>query len=429
MRFSKTIPSAIALCANEADVQRCMEWVNETNTPFAVRSGGHNYAGYSSSRGLQIDVSQMKSLVIDKQAGEIELGAGNRGTDVGPILEPRNIMFPMGRCPAVAVSGLTLGGGWSMYARNFGMVCDSLVETTIVTPDAKVRTCSSSENADLFWGLRGGGGGNFGINTSFRFKTVDVSTTSAFKVLWLFPQKPSRIMQALLDIAIKAPREFSLEAIASPATAFSPRGILISVAGHMFGSESQVRQILDAAFSVEKPLNQKIQQGSFWQSKEMLSDSSPFGLFRHKSAFAGSKTIDQSDMDRMMEWLNRWPATSQIPDAAFGFYSFGGKVNDVKSQDTAFVHRNSEVLFKFATTWGPNDPTESIGATSAWLENFFEDSRPILSPFSYQNFPDPDLDDWASAYYGENLRKLMALKQKYDPKKLFTFPQSIPYPG
>jgi hypothetical protein len=368
----------------------------------------------------------MKSVDIDRNTGDLILGPGNRGSDVDPKLRSENIMFPMGRCPAVAVSGLTLGGGWSMYARHYGMACDSLLETTLVTPDARILTCSESENADLFWALRGGGGGNFGINTSFRFRTVGVSNTTVFKMIWLFPDKPAQIMEKLLHVAVHAPSTFSLEATAAPATPFPRHGLLLSVAGHMFGSESDVKELMQPAFNAEAPLSSLIWRTSFWNAKEILSDSAPFGFFRHKSAFAGTNVSTSLDMAEMIEWIRQWPATSQVPDAAFGFYSFGGKVNAVSKDETAFVHRSSELLFKFETTWGENDPPEVICATSEWLEKFFEKARAGLSPYSYQNFPDPDLENWANAYYGSNLPRLIKLKQKIDPTNLFHFLQSIP---
>src|SRR5215216_5597894 len=171
-RYMGVGPAGIAVCVSPEDAATCVTWARETGAPFAVRSGGHSYAGFSTSDGLVIDVKGMRSVTVDPATGTATVAGGANNADVASGLTPYGVYFPSGRCPTVGLSGLTLGGGWGFSCRHLGMTCDSLLATEVVTAAADIVTASETENADLYWAVRGAGGGNFGVHTSFTYRVV-----------------------------------------------------------------------------------------------------------------------------------------------------------------------------------------------------------------------------------------------------------------
>ena len=156
-RYMGCGPAGIAVCVSPEDAAACVTWARETGVPFAVRSGGHSYAGFSTSDGLVIDVKGMRTVSVDPAAGTVTVAGGASNADVGDALKPYGVYFPGGRCPTVGVSGLTLGGGWGFSCRHLGMTCDSLLATEVVTASGEIVTASATEHPDLFWAVRGAG--------------------------------------------------------------------------------------------------------------------------------------------------------------------------------------------------------------------------------------------------------------------------------
>src|SRR5436190_3249560 len=182
-RFDDIRPAAIVFVESERDVARTIAFARENHVPFAVRCGGHSYAGYSLSEGIVLDVSRM-SAVRAEAGGLATVGAGARLIDVVSGLAPAGLMVPGGTCATVGISGLTLGGGQGVTARLFGLTCDSLEAARVVTADGRVLTCDADHHPDLFWALRGGGGGNFGVVTLFSFRTHTAPTLTLAALRW-----------------------------------------------------------------------------------------------------------------------------------------------------------------------------------------------------------------------------------------------------
>ena len=158
-------------------------WSTRTGVPLAARSGGHSYAGYSVTRGVVVDLSAFRGISLDAD-GNATIGAGNRLVDIFTRLAARGRGIPAGSCPTVGIGGLTLGGGFGLASRAWGLTCDNLVRLEIVTADGRVRVCDRKRDPDLFWACHGGGGGNFGIVTRFVFRTRPVSRGSYFVATW-----------------------------------------------------------------------------------------------------------------------------------------------------------------------------------------------------------------------------------------------------
>ncbi|NUT46647.1 MAG: FAD-dependent oxidoreductase, partial [Saccharothrix sp.] len=173
-------PAAVALCADESDVARCLEFAARERIPVAARSGGHSYAGYSVPEGgLVVDLAALSDIQVDHR-GRLRVGAGTRMIDLYEALARAGRLLPAGSCPTVGVAGLTLGGGISVVGRAYGLTCDRLLAARVVTPGSGARRADAHTEPDLFWALRGGGGGNFGVTTSFTFDTAPARDVTAF---------------------------------------------------------------------------------------------------------------------------------------------------------------------------------------------------------------------------------------------------------
>lgn len=427
VRYMQT-PAAVAFCTTANDVQNSLRFAREHAIPFAVRCGGHNYAGYSTTDGLLIDVRGLTDISYDAAKGLVTIGAGARNIDTTNALQPHQVMVPGGRCLSVGVSGLTLGGGWGFYARKYGLTCDKLVETTAVLADGSLVTCNAQNNADLFWAMRGGGGGNFGINTSFTFQPFStLQPVSVFQLVWYNPEIAA-VIGAFQDLAVSAPREFSAEIVTSPWQASSVKGqnpTVLTVVGQYLGQPAALRKVLKPLLNAQPPTGAEIRQMSFWEAHQYLTDSTPDDFFAVYSSYVES-VIPAAGLDVIAEHANTWPGSSIPPDSNWGLFVVGGAVNDVPVDATAYPHRNASMMMKYETSWGHLDSPERIQAGQDWLNAFFKAMQPHVLPQSYVSFPNRDLPNWQSAYYGPNWDRLVSVKNKYDPDNVFSYGQSIP---
>jgi FAD/FMN-containing dehydrogenase len=430
-RYGST-PKIVAECASTTDVRRAYAFARDNEMPFAVRGGGHNYAGFSTTDGLLISTRGLDEIKVDARKQTVTLGAG---VLLGPAiehLESTGLAIPTGRCNGVGVAGLTLGGGWGFGARLHGLTADSLISTEIVTPDGRMVTASEEENPDLFWALRGGGGGNFGINTSFTFRAFEVpQIVTVFQLVWMDQGVIPDVAHALMELAAEAPREFTVEPVTSPLYNYAIPGrnptnpVKLTATGQFTGSRKELREIVEPLLKKHPPIGQDVIETDFWKAHRYLADATPLGWFSVHSGFV-TAAVSREAVGEIIDWASRWPVGSIIPDSNWGFFSFGGAVGDVAPDETAFVHRDAELMFKLETSWANSDSTADTGLANEWLADFYEVVRPMTNDTAYVNFCNRDLDGWARAYYGTNLERLVSVKQKWDPDDSFRFEQSIP---
>lgn len=432
-RYGNVLPRAIAMCTSPRDVQNCIKWVRgEQDKRFAIRSGGHNYAGFSTTQGLLIDVKPINGIRLDRQGGTVTIGGGANNQNMADGLRRFPVAVPSGRCPTVGASGLVLGGGWGFSATHSGLTCDALVATDIVLADGTIVTArADNEYCDLFWGLRGGGGGNFGANTAFTFKLHDVGQVTIFNLTW-----PARnqveLMLALQKIQLgDAARNISTRTKAVPNQLVAHPSIdmlEVTTLGQFFGNEKDLREVLDPAFRISEPRVQDIRTMDYWQARDYLVTDDPTGMYDIRSAYV-AEAMPGSGLEDMLRWMTRWPGGSLLPENMGILFAIGGKVHDVAPNDTAYVHRKANFIFEMERSWSTLDSPKVVQAQKDWLDEYvgYMQSR-YLMPRTYVNFPSRELPQWADAYYGENLDRLRCLKFKYDRDNLFRFPQSIPLP-
>ncbi|HEX9415189.1 MAG TPA: FAD-binding oxidoreductase [Gaiellaceae bacterium] len=423
-RYDYVHPQGIVVCAAPEDVSKSILWAREHEVPVAVRSGGHSYAGYSVSDGLVVDMGRLRSVEVNERGGTVTIGPGARNTDVYDGLQPHGVAFSAGRCPSVAISGLTLGGGFGFSSRRLGLSADALLETDVVTASGETITCSERVNSDLFWACRGGGGGNFGINTRFKFKTFPVDDVTLYDLSWAW-RDARTVLAALQQVVSQAPDEWSLRVGLGSTGRPGATETTIECLGQFFGPKRHLVTILDPVLSAARPIKKLIAKRTFWQAKTYFYDTTPFRRFAVKSNYV-VKPLSEEAIHTIVERVEQWPGSSNPLGAGVALFAWGGAISRVPPDATAFVHREAMFLMAYDTDWTVDDPPALVSANVDWLHGLADAIRPHVSQQAYQNFIDRSQPDWHEAYYGGNFDRLVQVKKKYDPNNFFHFEQSIP---
>lgn len=426
-RYAGVLPQAVAMCANQKDVQRCIRWAGDSGLPFAIRSGGHNYAGFSTTSGLLIDVKAMNNVTVDLKNETAWVQGGANNNDVAAVLRNYPFAIPSGRCPTVGTSGLVLGGGWGFAATHAGLTCDSLLATELVLASSEARSINDNNHKDLFWAVRGGGGGNFGVHTGFTFKLHKVDKVTTFNLSWA-PGKQIELLRALQALQLTYPTRISTRSKALPSAA-GPRPardtLYVQTLGQFWGDARELREMLAPLYAIAVPQTADIYEVDYWRGRDYLLTDDPNGLYDIRCSFVQHE-LSEHALENMLNWMTRWPGGSVLQENMGILFAIGGQVKAVRSDATAYVHRHSNFIFEMEASWGPIDKPDTVQRQRAWLKEYYDDMQRFLQPQSYVNFPNRDLKNWAQAYYGKNLEQLSAVKRQVDPGNLFRFEQSIP---
>ncbi|HVT70668.1 MAG TPA: FAD-binding oxidoreductase, partial [Trebonia sp.] len=441
-RFDGLRPAGIAYVKNPHDVATCLAFARRYGVPFAARSGGHSYAGWSGSSGLIIDVSGLKTVTVRGTTATV--GAGTRLIDFYHGLAANGRAVPGGSCPTVGIAGLTLGGGIGVTARAYGLTCDSLESVQIVTAAGAILECDAAHYPDLFWTCQGGGGGNFGVVTSLEFRTVPAPEPVLFSLSWPWAQA-ARVVAAWQSWAPNAPDAMwsNLHLAAAPGGSVPS----VAVGGCYLGSDGDAAALLDQLYARvgAKPATSFLSYPQSYLSA-MLADAGCSSLGYqacHLPWYAAGGKLGRQPQFAKSDFftaplssagigtlLAGVAALQKVPGAAGGaggiaFDALGGAVNRVKPAATAFVHRNALFSAQYTTEWTTGAGSAGISNQHTWLRDFWSSMRRYASGQAYQNYIDPDLANWRQAYYGASYPRLAAVKAKYDPSGLFTFPQAI----
>ena len=444
-------PAAIALCASTADVTTAIGWARDNGVPLVARGGGHSYAGYSTTPGLMIDISTLRGVYWSKP-DELTFGAGNRNANLYTALKAAQRTVTHGRCPTVGASGFLLGGGIGFNMRLHGIASDAMTASEIVTAQGDILQLSETENADLFWACRGGGGGNFGINTAFTLKTFPTQKITFFKASWSGPRQTMAKVATLLMASLNgAPKELgSRFALTAPNRIGQNKQFGVNIVGQ-FQSDSDMSNAvedflapaLQAVTTCERVSEWPTKPGSctyqilfvdYWtaQLKYLIDNDRPFA-FHERSAYL-TAPLDGDAFDQASRIMQRWHGTNDqggpALNADFRFFQTAGAINDTPADKTAFVHRDNVWLADIGLPWNTRDDQARIDANIRWQNEFYDEliKFKACNRMAYQNFIDPALQDYAQAYYGDNLDRLRKIKASVDPANLFRFPQQIP-PG
>ncbi|MFJ3671045.1 FAD-binding oxidoreductase [Streptomyces sp. NPDC090106] len=436
-RFDSLKPAAVAYVAHPADISTALAYARAHDVRVSIRNGGHSYAGWSSGDDrLIIDVSKLNR--IRASANEAVVGAGSKLIDVYRALAAKGVTVPAGSCPTVGVSGLTLGGGHGVVSRAYGLTCDSLTQATLVTADGKLLTASSTENQDLFWALRGGGNGNFGVVTELRYRTHPAPQAVSAYLSWPWSQA-AQVVSAWQEWGPTQPDEIWSSCHLANTSGGAPT---ISVAAFSLGTYGELQNAVDRlADTIGAPATSvSLKQRSYEESMEVYAGCSSFstdaqchlpgslpgrsaqGELDRETYAARSDFFDRSlSSDGVQTLLDQF-STVRGGAGSIALTALGGAVNRVDPTATAFVHRRSRMLAQYLVSWQAG--TSGTSAQS-WLASAHEAMAPHASGAAYQNYTDSTLTDWRKAYYGDAASRLTGLKRQYDPERVFTFPQAL----
>ena len=378
------------------------------------------------------------------------VGAGTKLIDFYNGLAAHGRGVPGGSCPTVGIAGLTLGGGVGVVSRAYGLTSDNVQSLQIVTADGQVRTCSSSQNSDLFWACRGGGGGNFGVVTSFTFRTYPVGQIVLFFLSWPWSQA-ARVISAWQSWAPHAPDALWSNVHLSATPGGSVPGIQVggTYLGSLSAASAQLEKLYAAAGS--HPSSPFMETTSWLHAMLVeagcasltvgqchLPTQNPAGQLARASEYAKSdfftKPLSSQGIGTLLSGVEAFQRAGGAPGASGGiaFDALGGAVNRVAPGATAFVHRNALFQAQYTTTWPAGSAAAAAAAAAAavsrqhaWQQSFWQSMRPYASGQAYQNYIDPALTNWRQAYYGANYTRLTQVKARYDPDRVFTFPQAV----
>ena len=434
-RFHEVAPEGFVSCVTPQDASEAISFARQHGLEIAMRSGGHSFAGHSSTQGLVIDASPMRAVTAS--GGVATVGAGARLGEVYNALQEEMLAVPAGTCPSVGVAGLTLGGGLGILGRRYGVTSDHMVGAEIVLADGRILTCDEHHEDDLFWALRGAGAGNFGVVTSLALRTVPAPDATNVHLTWPYSDA-AEVIAAWQEWAPNGPDE--LAASLKVTATGDDQAPSVDVYGAVLGTEADPRQLLDelVARVGSHPVSSSQERMSFPETRrfwEELGEPAtkdrddaiaqplePVYLFSKSEFFR--RSLPREAVAALLETFSheRKPGESRELD----FMPWAGAYNRVRPDSTAFVHREELFQLKHAVVVEPDVSEGGKEAAHRQVTRSWASVHPWGSGRVFQNFADPDLEDWADAYYGPNLDLLVRVKARYDPENVFCFDQSLP---
>ncbi|NMH67179.1 FAD-binding oxidoreductase [Shewanella salipaludis] len=415
-------PAVIVRCRGTADVIQAVRFARQHKLLTSVRGAGHNIAGKSLFDGaMLIDLSLMTAVQVDPDALEVTAGAGATLGDVDHETQAYGLAVPMGINSTTGIAGLSLGGGFGWLSRSLGLTADNLLAAEVVTAAGERLSCSAHHYADLFWAIRGGGG-NFGIVTSFKFKLHPVGPeVMSGAIVYPFDQAKF-VLQAYRQFCQNCPDALSVWAVFrdAPPLPFLPK------AAH--GTKVLILAAL---------YNGDLKEGDKWLAQlrkfgTPIADGfapHPFGAFQQ--AFdplltPGARnywkshnfaSLDDGLIDSLVDYAARLPS----PQSEIFLAQMGGATNRVAADACAYPHRDVEFIMNVHTRW---DDTEQDDVCIEWAREFYQATKPFATGGVYVNFISED-EDRVQGAYGSNLARLATVKAKYDPDNFFRLNQNI----
>jgi FAD/FMN-containing dehydrogenase len=411
-------PSLIARCTGAADVKRSLDFAMRHGLLFSVRGAGHNIAGSALCEdGLTIDLSQMRAVDVDVGAGTARVQPGATLGDVDAATLPHGLAIPVGINSTTGIAGLTLGGGFGWLSRKYGLTIDSLLSADVVTADGRELTASEMENADLFWALKGGGG-NFGIVTSFEFHLREAGPDLLCGLI-VHPYSEGRdVLETWREFVSGASDDMTVWTVlrAAPPLPFLPEevhGTKVVVLAFVYaGDPADGERELEPMRAYGNPHGEHIGVMPFAEFQQAFDPLLTPGSRNYWKShnFAG---IEDGLIDTLLEYT----ATLPSPQSEIFIAQVGGEAARIPAESAAYPHRDAAFVMNVHTRW--EDAADDARCVS-WAREFFDATAAYSTGGVYLNFVS-EAEDAArvTAAYGANYEKLRQVKAKYDPENVF----------
>ncbi len=412
-------PAVIARCTGTADVVQALRFARRHRLLSSVRGGGHNIAGLAVCEGgLMIDLCGMRGVWVDPASQTAQAQAGCTLADVDRETQVHGLAAVLGFVSATGIAGLTVGGGFGYLTRRHGWTCDTVQSMEVVTADAKVLRVSAQENEDLFWALRGGGG-NFGIVTSFAYRLFPVGPEIlGGAIAWRGEDAP-QVLEAFREFSAAAPREMTAVAVlrTAPPAPWLPKEVHGQPIAAIFichsGDRSEGERLLGALRRVGKPVADIVAPRPYAQMQSLLDATQPKGRrYYWKSHYLAEVS------DRLIPLAVEHARRFKSPHSAVLVFQIGGALNDLPAEHSPAGNRDARYVLNITASWEqPADDEANV----QWARDCFQATQPCSTGGTYVNFltEEEGADRIAAAYGEANLGRLSAIKRKYDPEDLF----------
>lgn len=431
-------PACVVMAESNADVQVTVQFAKAHHIKLNVKNGGHSYAGYCLNEdGIVLDLSRMKAFVIDQDNMTLTTQAGSIWLDLyeGLAKIDPQLMVLGGQCPTVGVSGFTLGGGLSTFSRQYGLSIDNLLAVKHVDPQGNLLELTNQETSqdrkDLFWALTGGGGGNFGVTTEFKFKIHKLPnpTIVAGELTWNIPQQVNDFRAAMETFNnMDAPKELCIDAFYN----YDKEQLQAEMTVIYNGTMQECERVLAPILKYNPQNGLKSMRWIDWEHQEEGFDSDSKVYHHHVSFIMGEKAITPKVNNIILDLLesapaliaNDDPAKPNLKNCHILWDNIGSFTSTIPAEQTAFYWREGVYVMTAMITWQtPNQASQAF----EWAQR----CKDLLTPFAlegkaaYVNYIDGTLTDWQQAYYGKNYSRLQKIKTQWDPDNFFYFKQSI----
>jgi len=416
-------PGLIVECAGAADVARAVRFAREHDLLVSVRSGGHNIAGSAvCDGGLMISLARMKSIRVDPAARRAWVEPGNTLGDVDKETQAYALALPVGINSTTGIAGLTLGGGFGWLSRKHGLTIDSLISADVVTADGQLVRASAEENADLFWGIRGGGG-NFGIVTAFEFALYPVGPEVLSGLIVHPISAAPDVLRQYRQFCAAAPDEVTVWVVMrkAPPLPFLPPEVhgteVLVLAALYAGSMADGEKALAPLRAIGKPIADVISPHPFIGFQAAFDPLLTPGARNYWKSH-DFLALDDGLLDSLLEYVGTLPD----PQCEIFIAQMGGATNRVPTEATAYRHRDAEFVMNVHGRW---DAAKHDDRCIGWCRSLFEAASSYATGGVYVNFMTEEEVGRVQAAYGASYQRLVELKRKYDPTNLFRLNQNI----
>jgi FAD/FMN-containing dehydrogenase len=416
-------PAIIARCTSTADVVRAVNFARDNALLLAIRGGGHNIAGNAlCDDGIVIDLSQMKAATVDVGKRRVIVEGGATLADLDAATQAHGLATPVGINSTTGIAGLTLGGGFGWLSRKYGMTIDNLESAEVVTATGEIVRASATENPDLFWALRGGGG-NFGVVTRFEFRLHPVGP-NVLTGLIVYPFSTAKsVLQQYRDFMAKAPDDLSVWTVLrqAPPLPFLPTQVhgkeVVILALIYAGDPKQGETLIQPLRKFGTPVGEFVGVQPYVNWQKAFDPLLTTGARNYWKSHNFS-TLKDGLFDAVIEYVGKLPS----PQCEIFFGAIGGATTKPAPDSTAYAHRDAKFVMNVHGRWD-SAAEDKLGI--GWARDYFKASAPFASGGVYVNFLTADEDDRIGAAYGPSYTRLAQVKRKYDPKNLFCVNQNI----